>query len=41
MAWTRSREDTVELPVDALAILMLQDYVAVNGWNWQNWMRES
>ena len=41
MAWTRGREDTVELPIDALALLVLQDYVAGNGWNWQNWMRES
>jgi uncharacterized protein (TIGR02391 family) len=41
MAWTRNREDTVDLPIDALAILVLQDYAAGNGWNWQNWMRES
>ena len=41
MAWQRSREDTIELPIGALAILVLQDYVAGNGWNWQNWMRES
>lgn len=41
MAWNRSREDTLELPIDALAILVLQDYVAGNGWNWQNWTRES
>ena len=41
MAWTRSREDTIELPIDALALLVLQDYVAGDGWNWQNWMRES
>ena len=41
MAWTRSREDTTELPIDALALLVLDDYVAGNGWNWQNWMRES
>jgi hypothetical protein len=41
MAWTRSRKDTIELPIDALALLVLQDYVAGNGWNWQNWMRES
>lgn len=41
MAWTRSREETVDLPIDALAILVLQDYVQGNGWNWQNWMRES
>ncbi len=41
MAWTRSRENTIELPINALALLVLQDYVARNGWNWQNWMRES
>jgi uncharacterized protein (TIGR02391 family) len=41
MTWTRSPEDTIELPIDALALLVLQDYVAGNGWNWQNWMRES
>ena len=41
MAWQRSREDTIELPIGALAILVLQDYVAGNGWNWQSWMRES
>jgi len=41
MAWNRSREDTTELPIDALAILVLQDYVDGNGWNWQSWMRES
>ena len=41
MAWNRSCEDTVELPIDALAILVLEDYVAGNGWNWQNWMRQS
>jgi len=41
MAWQRSQEDTIELPIGALAILVLQDYVAGNGWNWQSWMRES
>lgn len=41
VAWQRSREDTVDLPIDALALLVLDDYVAGNGWNWQNWMRES
>jgi uncharacterized protein (TIGR02391 family) len=41
VAWTRSREDTIELPIDALALLVLQDYVAGNEWNWQNWMRGS
>jgi len=41
MPWKRSREDTTELPIDALAMLVLHDYVNGNGWNWQNWMRES
>src|SRR5579864_5392892 len=41
MAWTRTREATLALPVDALALLILQDYRNGNGWNWQNWMRES
>lgn len=42
-AWPgiRSWEDTIELPIDALAILVLHDYADGNGWNWQNWMRES
>ena len=29
------------LPVDALALLILDDYRNGGGWNWQNWMRES
>jgi uncharacterized protein (TIGR02391 family) len=41
MPWTRSREDTIELPINALAILVLRDYDAGDGWNWQNWMRGS
>lgn len=41
MAWTRNKEDTVDLPVDALAMLVLKDYVDGNGWNWQNWMRQA
>ena len=41
MARNRGREDTIELPIDALATLVLQDYVAAGVWNWQNWMRES
>jgi uncharacterized protein (TIGR02391 family) len=41
VAWTRSRADTIDLPIDALAILVLEDYVAGGGWNWQNWMRGS
>ncbi len=41
MPWQRNREDTVDLPINALALLVLQDYDHGNGWNWQNWMRES
>jgi uncharacterized protein (TIGR02391 family) len=41
MAWRHSRQDTVHLPISALALLVLQDYVSSNGWNWHNWMRES
>jgi uncharacterized protein (TIGR02391 family) len=41
MAWTRGREETVGLPIDALALLVLENYVSGNGWNWQNWMRTS
>lgn len=39
MAWNRDRAETTKLPIDALALLVLQDYDG--GWNWQNWMRES
>jgi uncharacterized protein (TIGR02391 family) len=33
--------ETRTLPIDALALLVLDDYVSGGGWNWQNWMRES
>ena len=39
MTWTRSAQDTLELSVDALALLVLRDYQAAGGWNWRNWMR--
>jgi uncharacterized protein (TIGR02391 family) len=39
VTWTRSRADTLALPIDALALLILRDYDATDGWNWQNWMR--
>jgi uncharacterized protein (TIGR02391 family) len=39
MTWTRSRAETLALPIDALALLILHDYKAGDGWNWQNWMR--
>lgn len=38
--WTRSNQETLSLPVDALALLILQDY-APEGWNWSNWMSEA
>jgi uncharacterized protein (TIGR02391 family) len=41
MTWHHSRPSTVDLPISALALLVLQDYVSSSGWNWQNWMRES
>lgn len=41
MTWTWTAEDTVALPIDALALLVLEDYVAGEGWNWQNWMRSA
>ena len=41
MVWTRSNADTLELPIDALALLILRDYESAGGWNWQNWMREA
>lgn len=39
MTWTRPRAETLALPIDALALLILHDYKAGDGWNWQNWMR--
>ncbi len=41
MTWDKSREETLGLPIDALALLILRDYKASNGWNWQNWMWEA
>jgi uncharacterized protein (TIGR02391 family) len=41
MPWTRDRHDTLNLPIDALALLVLDDYHRIDGWNWQNWMRQS
>lgn len=41
MSWSRSREETIQLPISALALLVLRDYDQTSGWNWQNWMRES
>jgi hypothetical protein len=39
MTWSMSKADTLALPIDALAILILKSYEAAGGWNWQNWMR--
>lgn len=39
MTWTRNKQETLGLPIDALALLILQDYKSGHGWNWQNWMR--
>ncbi|MDQ3764449.1 MAG: TIGR02391 family protein [Actinomycetota bacterium] len=41
MAWNRSKQETLALPINALALLILEDYKAGGGWNWQNWMRAS
>lgn len=41
MAWKRSRHDTLALPISALALLILHDYKASDGWNWRNWILES
>lgn len=41
MAWSRSKQETLALPVDALALLILRDYDQVRGWNWHTWMSES
>jgi|GEM_PF-700968 len=41
MVWTRSNVETLALPIDALALLILHDYKSAGGWNWQNWMRGS
>src|SRR5664280_86057 len=41
VVWSRSKQDTLVLPVSALALLILGDYKATSGWNWHNWMLES
>lgn len=35
-----TKVETLALPTDALALLILRDY-APEGWNWRNWMLES
>lgn len=39
MSWNRSREDTLAIPITALAMMILKDYADGKGWNWQSWMR--
>ncbi|WP_406635835.1 TIGR02391 family protein [Amycolatopsis sp. WGS_07] len=39
MTWTLPKVQTLALPIDALALLILRDYKEGDGWNWQNWMR--
>jgi uncharacterized protein (TIGR02391 family) len=41
MPWSRSKQETLSLPVDALALLILRDYKVTGGWNWNNWMLEA
>jgi hypothetical protein len=41
MAWTRTKQETLALSINALALLILQDDIASGGWNWQKWMRDS
>lgn len=41
MTWNRSKQETLALPINTLALLILEDYQAGEGWNWQNWMRGS
>lgn len=41
MVWKRSKAETLALPINALALLILTDYEENQGWNWQNWMRQS
>jgi len=37
-AWTLEPDDVVALPVDDLALRVLQDARDNNEWNWRNWM---
>ena len=41
MPWTRDRAETLALPVDALALRILESFRDDGGWNWQNWLMES
>jgi len=37
-AWTLTADDVVALPIDDLALRVLQDARDSNEWNWHNWM---
>jgi uncharacterized protein (TIGR02391 family) len=41
VTWSLSKQETLALPINALALLILGDYRASQGWNWRNWMLES
>lgn len=41
VAWTKNQQQTLALPIDALALEILQDFKAVDGWNRHNWLAES
>lgn len=39
VTWTTSKAETLALPIDALALLILRSYRDGSGWNWQSWVR--
>jgi uncharacterized protein (TIGR02391 family) len=41
VTWNRSKQETLALPINALALLILRDYQETGGWNSRNWMLES
>jgi uncharacterized protein (TIGR02391 family) len=41
VTWTLSKQKTLALPINALALLILRNYQSKGGWNWRNWMIES
>ena len=36
--WEHTSEELLALPMPDLALLVLADFKAGNGWNWKNWM---
>jgi hypothetical protein len=36
-----SKQETLALPTNAPALMLLEDYQATEGYNWRNWMHES